>query len=67
MALDKLIVRREHNLKNVDLEIPFDKLVVITGFSAAAAKQPLPSTPSTPKASAAMLNRSRHTPGNSSV
>ncbi len=35
MALDKLIVRgaREHNLKNVDLEIPRDKLVVITGLS----------------------------------
>jgi excinuclease ABC subunit A len=35
MALDKLIVRgaREHNLKNVDLEIPRDKLIVITGLS----------------------------------
>ncbi|MEZ4868683.1 MAG: excinuclease ABC subunit UvrA [Caldilineaceae bacterium] len=35
MALDKLIVRgaREHNLKNVNLEIPRDKLVVITGLS----------------------------------
>ena len=35
MALDKLVVRgaREHNLKNVDLEIPRDKLVVITGLS----------------------------------
>ena len=34
MALDKLVVRgaREHNLKNVDLEIPRDKLVVITGL-----------------------------------
>ena len=32
---DKLIVRgaREHNLKNVDLEIPRDKLVVFTGLS----------------------------------
>jgi excinuclease ABC subunit A len=32
---DKIIVRgaREHNLKNVDLEIPRDKLVVITGLS----------------------------------
>ena len=35
MALDKLVVRgaREHNLKNVDLEIPRDKMVVITGLS----------------------------------
>ena len=35
MALDKLIIRgaREHNLKNIDLEIPRDKLVVITGLS----------------------------------
>jgi excinuclease ABC subunit A len=32
---DKIIIRgaREHNLKNIDLEIPRDKLVVITGLS----------------------------------
>ena len=32
---NKLIVKgaREHNLKNVDIEIPRDKLVVFTGLS----------------------------------
>jgi excinuclease ABC subunit A len=35
MGQDKLIIRgaREHNLKNIDLEIPRDKLIVITGLS----------------------------------
>ncbi|MBP6469864.1 MAG: excinuclease ABC subunit UvrA [Chloroflexi bacterium] len=35
MSLDKIIVRgaREHNLKNVTVEIPRDKLVVLTGIS----------------------------------
>ena len=35
MALDKIVVvgAREHNLKNVDIDIPRDKLVVITGLS----------------------------------
>jgi excinuclease ABC subunit A len=33
--MDRIIIRgaREHNLKNVDLEIPRDKLTVITGLS----------------------------------
>jgi len=32
---DKIIIKgaREHNLKNIDIEIPRDKLVVITGLS----------------------------------
>ncbi|WP_368233929.1 excinuclease ABC subunit UvrA [Anaerotruncus rubiinfantis] len=35
MALDKIVIKgaREHNLKDVDLEIPRDKLIVFTGLS----------------------------------
>ncbi|MEE8440673.1 MAG: hypothetical protein V3S41_03045, partial [Spirochaetia bacterium] len=33
--MDKLIIRgaREHNLKNIDLTLPRDKLIVISGLS----------------------------------
>src|SRR6201988_3272491 len=33
--MDKIIVKgaREHNLKNIDVELPRDKLIVITGLS----------------------------------
>ena len=33
--MNKIIIKgaKEHNLKNIDLEIPRDKLVVITGVS----------------------------------
>ena len=32
---DRIIIKgaKEHNLKNIDLEIPRDKLVVLTGLS----------------------------------
>ncbi|MCD5410674.1 MAG: excinuclease ABC subunit UvrA, partial [Clostridiales bacterium] len=35
MAKDKIIVKgaKEHNLKNIDVEIPRDKFVVMTGLS----------------------------------
>ena len=35
MASDKISIRgaREHNLKNIDLTIPRDKLIVMTGLS----------------------------------
>ena len=34
MAMDKIIVKgaRAHNLKNIDVTIPRDKLVVLTGL-----------------------------------
>ena len=35
MNQDKIVIKgaREHNLKNINLEIPKNKLVVITGVS----------------------------------
>ena len=35
MGQSSIVIKgaREHNLKNVDVEIPRDKLVVITGLS----------------------------------
>src|SRR6266436_969420 len=35
MAIDKITIKgaREHNLKNIDLELPKNKLIVLTGLS----------------------------------
>ena len=35
MSIEKLIIKgaREHNLKNIDLELPRDKFIVFTGIS----------------------------------
>ena len=35
MAIDQIVIKgaRENNLKNVDLSIPRDKLIVFTGLS----------------------------------
>jgi len=35
MSQDKIVIHgaRQHNLKDIDLEIPRDKMVVITGLS----------------------------------
>ena len=40
MANDKIVIHgaREHNLKDISLSIPKDKLVVITGLSGSGKK-----------------------------
>lgn len=66
MTHDKLIVRgaREHNLKNITVEIPRDRLVVITGLSGSG-KSSWRSTRSMPRGSDVMSSRSLPTPANS--
>ncbi len=54
-----------HNLKGIDVALPRDSLVVVTGPRARASR-PSPSTPSTPRASGATSSRSRRTRANSS-
>ena len=60
MPLDAIIVRgaREHNLKNIDVAIPRDKLVVITGVSGSG-KSSLAFDTFMLKDSVAMWNRSQ--------
>lgn len=51
---------RTHNLKNINLDLPRNKLIVITGLSGSG-KSSLVSTPCMRKASVAMSNRCRRT------
>ena len=55
MELDRIIITgaRQHNLKNVTVEIPKKKLVILTGVSGSGKSSAWPSTRSTPRASAA--------------
>ena len=57
---------REHNLKDVTVAFPRDRLVVITGLSADPASRASRSTRSTPRASGATSRASARTPGSSS-
>jgi len=56
---------REHNLKSIDLDLPRNKLIVMTGLSGPANPRS-PSTRSTPKASGAMSRACRPMPASSS-
>lgn len=55
MAQSSIVIKgaREHNLKDIDVTIPRDELVVITGLSGSASHR-LPSILSTPKVNDAM-------------
>ena len=55
MANDKIVIKgaREHNLKNIDITLPRDKFIVMTGLSGSG-KSSLHSTLFMPTASAAI-------------
>ena len=65
-AVDKILIRgaRTHNLKNVDLTLPRDKLIVITGLSGSG-KSSLAFDTLYAEASAATWSRCRPMPGSS--
>ena len=58
MTNDMISIRgaKQHNLQNVDIDLPKDQLIVITGLSGSG-KSSLALIRSTPKGSAAMWNR----------
>jgi excinuclease ABC subunit A len=58
MPTDSIVISgaREHNLKNISLTLPRDKLIVITGLSGSGSRRSR-STRSTPKGSAATSSR----------
>ena len=64
--MDYIRVRgaRTHNLKNINLDLPRNRLIVITGLSGSG-KSSLASTPSTRRVSAVTSNRCPLTPGSS--
>jgi len=66
MSTDKIIIKgaRVHNLKNIDLELPREKLIVITGLSGSG-KSSLAFDTLYAEGSVGMLNRCPHTPASS--
>ncbi len=63
-GLDHIVIKgaREHNLKNIDLALPRNRLIVVTGLSGRGNRRSR-SIRFTPKGSAATSSRSRRTRG----
>jgi excinuclease ABC subunit A len=68
MDRESIVVRgaREHNLRNVDLDLPRKKLIVFTGVSGSGKSRLSPSTPSMPRVSAGTSSPCRTTLASSS-